>query len=77
MQAQSKAMQLTWLDSRGVGAGCLWFQGAKKRPAKGQDLNYLVASEVSEVLKNNKRAKTTAKHDSVLEEEPENFDFKA
>ena len=48
------------------------FQGAKKRPAKFQELNTLVASTVSEVLK---KSKSRAKHDSISEEYPEDFNF--
>ena len=42
-QEQAKAMKLTWLITRGSREGCMRFQGDKKRLAKGQDLNALVA----------------------------------
>ena len=51
MQEQSKAMKLTWSTDCGSGACYVRFQGAKKRPAKGQELNALLVNVVKEVLK--------------------------
>ena len=51
------------------------FQGAKKRPAKVKELNYIVTITVEEVLKSNKRVKYKAEHDYVLKEYQENFNF--
>ena len=39
--------------------GYIRFQGAKKRPAKGQELNDLVSIKVLKVLKQSKYAKAT------------------
>ena len=75
IQAQAKAMNLTWSTSCGGGAGCVWFQGAKKGLTKGQYLNALVAIAISEATKQNKHEKATDTHDSVLEDDPENFNF--
>ena len=69
MQAQSKAMKSTWLTARGGGAGHVRFQGAKKRPAEGEDMNDLVTNAVKEVLKSKKRVKYNAEHKSGSEEE--------
>ena len=44
--------------------------------SKVQELNSLVASVVSEVLKQNKRAKAMAVNDYGLEKEPWKFNFK-
>ena len=58
------------------GKACrVWFQGAKKRPYEGQELNNLVTREVLEVLKQKKRAKATSTNDSSSYDEPENFNF--
>ena len=73
--AQAKSMKLTWSTAcRGV-AGCLRFQGAKKRPAKVEDLNDLVTNAVKVVLKPNKRKRAKASSDSVSEEYQENYNF--
>ena len=69
MQYKSKAMKSIWLTYCGGVAGHLQFQGAKKRPAKVQEMNALVASVVSEVLKQKNRTKDTAAHNSVSEDE--------
>ena len=66
----------TWLASCGVGAGCIWFHGAKKILSEIQYLNALVASTASEFLKHNKRAKDLDEHDSGSEDDPENFNLK-
>ena len=76
MQAKSKSMMPTWLASCGVGAGCIWFHGAKKILSEIQYLNALVASTASEFLKHNKRAKDLDEHDSGSEDDPENFNLK-
>ena len=52
----------------------MWFQYAKERPAKGQDMNALVARVVQEVLKK-KRARDMATHNSGSEEKPKKFNF--
>ena len=70
MKAQSKSMKKNLSTSRGSKVGRLQFQGAKKRPAKGQELNTLVSNAISEVLKQNKRAKSAAMHGSGLEDDP-------
>ena len=50
MLEQAKSMNLTWSDARGRGAGRVGFQGARKRPAEGEELNYLVDNAVKEIL---------------------------
>ena len=47
---QSKAMKLTWSTACSGGAGRVRFQGDKKRPDKGKDLNALVSNTVKEVI---------------------------
>ena len=42
MLAQAKAMKSTWSTACGGGAGHVKFQGAKKLPTKGKELNALV-----------------------------------
>ena len=76
MQAQSKATKPTWSTDCGGRVGHVRFQDTNKRPSEGQELNSLVARMVSEVLKQNKCAKDTSTHDSVSEEDPDNFTFK-
>ena len=76
VQAQYKAKKLTWLTYCGGGAGFVQLQCAKKCLNEVQELNSLVVSAVSEVLKQNKRAKDTAAHDSGLEDDPNNFNIK-
>ena len=51
MMAQAKAMKSTWSTTRGGGADRVRFQGAKKRPAEDEELNYPVSNAVKEVLK--------------------------
>ena len=46
MLEQAKSMKSTWSTARGGGAGRVSFQGAKKRPAEGKDLNALVSNTV-------------------------------
>ena len=69
-------MRFIWLTHFGGGAGCVQLQCAKKCLKEVQELNSLVVSAVSEVLKQNKRAKDTAAHDSGLEDDPNNFNIK-
>ena len=64
MQAQSKGMKSTWLTVCGCGAGRVRFQGAKKRPHKGQEPNTLVVNAVKEVL-----------NDSWSEVDPDNLNL--
>ena len=51
-------------------------RGAKKRPVEGQDMNALVYSAVSDILKQKKRAKAMAMHKYRSEDETENSNFK-
>ena len=53
------------------------FQGTKKLPTEGQDLNALVANTVKEVIKQKKCAEATAEHDYGMEKEPEKFNSKS
>ena len=73
--AQSKAMKLTWSTNISGGEVSVRFQGAKKRPAKGEELNSLVSNAVKEVCKINKILKAKASRDSGSEDEQENFNF--
>ena len=68
-------MKQTWLTSRGGRAGNIRLQGGKKRLAKCQELNDIVASLVSEVLKQNKCSNSETTHELGSEDESENFDF--
>ena len=43
-------MKSIWLTACGGGAGRVRFQGAKKRPVKGKELNDLVANAVKSVF---------------------------
>ena len=72
---QAKAMNSTCSTACGGGAGRVRFQGAKKFPDKGEDLNALVYNKLKEVLKTNKHLKAKASSDSVSEDEHENFNF--
>ena len=74
MQAQSKATKPTWSTDCGGRVGHVRFQDTNKRPSEGQELNVLVANAVKCVI-NKKHAKSTAAHDSSLEEDLENFSF--
>ena len=65
--AQTKAMNLTWLTARVDGKGRVRLQGAKKLPAKGEDMNALVANTVQSVLTTNKLKKDKASSESVSE----------
>ena len=75
IQTQNKSVKLTWLTTCGGGAGFVRFQGTNKSPAEGEDLNSLVVNAVEEILKSNKLLKAKDKHDSISEEEQENFNF--
>ena len=44
--SEVKAMKLSWLTARGSGARRVRFQGTKNCPAKGQELNDIVANTV-------------------------------
>ena len=44
-------MKLTWLNACGDGAGHMQFQGTKKGPAKGEELNGLMENVVKDFLK--------------------------
>ena len=44
MQLKVKAMKLNWLTSSCSRAGLVQFQGTKKRPSEGQELNALVVN---------------------------------
>ena len=68
-------MKLTFSTACGGGAGRVRFQGAKKRPAEGEELNALVANTEKEVLNTNKRKKAKASSDSGSEDEQENFNL--
>ena len=74
MLAQAKAMKSTWLAARG-GAGCVRFQGAKKRLDEDKEMNALVASAVKLVLTTNTRENTKASSDSVSEDEQDHSNF--
>ena len=75
MQAQAKVMKLTWLNAHGGKSGHVWFQGVKNLPEEGKDLNALVTNAVKDNLKQNKRVKYKAEHDSGSEEEQEKSKF--
>ena len=66
-------MKSNWLTAHGVSAGCVRFQGAKKRPAEGKDLNYLVANAVKSVINPNKRNRAKASSDSSSEDKQEHY----
>ena len=51
------------------------FQGTKKRPEEGQEPDILVVNAVKEVIKENKRAKSMAEHDSVSEVDQDNLNL--
>ena len=72
---KSKAMKQTWLTARGGGAGRVRDPGAKKRPAKDEELNSLVTNVVKEVLITDKNFKAKASSDSVSEYQQEHFNF--
>ena len=68
-------MKSTWLTARSGGAGRVRFQGAKKRPDKGKELNALVYNVVKGVLKYNKFLKAKVSSDSGSEDKKEYFNF--
>ena len=75
MMAQAKAMKSTWLTARSDGAGCVRFQGAKKRPAEGEEMNSLVDNAVRSFLTTNTFKKAKASSDSGSENKQEKFKF--
>ena len=75
MLAQSKGMKSTWSTARCSGTGRVKFQGAKERPAKGNDLNALVVNTVKLVLKLNKRKRASSPCESGSEDEQEHYNF--
>ena len=70
IQAQAKNIKSTFSTSRGRVAVNVWFQGAKNRPAKIQELNSLMSNSVQYILKQKKCTRSVYMHDSVLEEDP-------
>ena len=75
MMEQAKSMKLTWSTACRRVAGCLRFQGAKKRPAKVEDLNDLVTNAVKVVLKPNKRKRAKVSSKSISEYEQEHYNL--
>ena len=75
IQEQAKATKSTRSTSRGIVAGRVQFQVAKRRLSKDQELNDLLASAVLEVLKQKKLANTTTIHGSVLGGDLEKLNF--
>ena len=75
MLAHAKPMWSTRLTACGGGTGRVRFQGAKKRPAKGKELNYLFANAVKAVLVTNQRKKAKTLSDSGSEDDQEQFNF--
>ena len=53
-------MKLTFSTACGGGAGRVRFQGAKKRPDEGKELNSLVANALKAVITKNKCKKSKA-----------------
>ena len=75
MQAQTKDTKPTWLTAPGGRAGCMQLQGIKKRLSKGQEMNALVENALKEVIKQKKRTKAAAAHNSVSEKYSEKINF--
>ena len=75
MLAQAKPMKSTWLTARSGGAVRVRFQGAKKRPAEGKELNDLVVNALKQVLNTKKGLKAKASSDSGSEDKQKNFNF--
>ena len=75
MLAQSKAMKPNLLTAHGGSTGRVRFQGAKKRPAEGEEINDIVSNAVKKVLKNNKCLKAKGSNDSGSEDKQEHFNF--
>ena len=69
MLAQAKFMKSTWSTACCGGAGRIRFQGAKKRPVEGGELNALVANLVKAVLTTNTLKLAKASSDSVSGDE--------
>ena len=76
IQTQAKSIKSTWLNSHVIRSGRVWFQGAKKCQEKVKNINALVFRVVSDVLRQNKRAKYTSTKDSGSEDDPDKFNFK-
>ena len=72
---QTKAMKSTWLTNHGGGTGRVRFQGAKKRPDEGEELNTFVANAVKSVFTTNKRNKAKSSCESGSEDKQEHFNF--
>ena len=72
---QTKAMKFTWSTARGGSAGHIRFQGAKKRPAEGKDLNAILYNAVIEVIKSNRHLNYKAPSNSGSEDKQEHFNF--
>ena len=68
MLAQAKCMNLTRSTANRAGTFHVRFQGAKKRPAKGEELNTLVANAVKAFLTTNKHKKSKVSSDYVSED---------
>ena len=75
MLAQSKSTKSTWLTAHGGGAGRVRFQGAKKRPYEGKELNALIDNAVNVVLTTKKLKKAKDSSDYVSEDYQEHFNF--
>ena len=66
-------MKSTWSYSYGGGEGCVKFAVTKKRLARCEDINKIIASDVSKALKINKKSKDKAKYYTNLENESKPF----
>ena len=69
-------MNLDWSTACGGGAGRERFQGAKKRPSEGEELNALADNAVKEVLNTNKRKNSKESSEPGSEDKHEHFNFK-
>ena len=69
-------MKSDWLTVHRGRSGRVRFKGTNKRLAAGQELNALVVNTIKYFLKANRRVKDTTAHNSVSEEDQENFNFK-
>ena len=68
-------MKLTWSTACGGCTGRVRFQGDKKRPVEGEDLNALVANNVKSVLNTNTLKNSKASSNSESEDKQENFNL--
>ena len=75
MLVQAKSMKSIWLTACGGGAGRVRFQGAKKRPAKGKELNDLVANAVKSVFTTSTRKQAKDLSELVSEDDQDHFNF--